>query len=92
MDKSELVRELRESSGIFESSGCDDPTCFGVTVEWDKLADFIIADRLRIVEPLIKHKKEVIDELGDEGWKLSIGDVVIDETLKLAGVNNNKTK
>jgi hypothetical protein len=87
MDKSELVRELRESSGIFESSGCDDPTCFGVTVEWDKLADFIIADRLRIVEPLVKACKSPFEGTGVEVIT-KINEAVM-ETLNLAGAGGS---
>lgn len=54
--------------------------------DWEKIADFIISDRKRIVEPLVKYKKEVIDNCGQEGWNLTVGDSPIDETLTNAGV------
>lgn len=44
------------------------------------IADFILADRKRIVEPLVKYKSE-----HKTGWGNFDTDDVIDETLKRAG-------
>lgn len=51
--------------------------------EWaeDKIADFILADRKRIVHPLIKWKKEM-----NSTGKWPDPYEAIDETLKLAGI------
>lgn len=55
---------------------------------YEKLANFIIADRARIVEPLVKYKDDC-----KEIWSWTIPreetDKAIDETLKLAGVEND---
>lgn len=50
----------------------------------DAIADFILADRARIVEPLVKYKNFI-----RRSWKAGVhiySDEAIDETLKNAGV------
>lgn len=63
---SELVRELREKFS------------HGEDFSYSNVAYFIIADRARIVAPLVKYKKV--------GYSHESADDAIDETLKLAGV------
>ncbi len=54
----------------------------GGLISLSVLADFILADRKRIVEPLVKHKEI---QSRDE-WRESDVNIAIDESLKNAGV------
>lgn len=47
----------------------------------DKVADFILADRKRIVEPLVDYKQK-----HKNGWGNFDSDEYIDETLRNAGL------
>lgn len=54
-------------------------------IDLDIISDFILADRKRIVEPLVKIK----DPYSDRGWSILFDRNMtksIDETLKNAGV------
>lgn len=81
-NRDELIKEL------------ENKICRSASIEANisYLADFIIEDRNRIVQPLVKYKSDV--KLWDRrGWGLdshTISDEAIDETLKLAGVSNGK--
>lgn len=50
-----------------------------------KLADFILEDRLRIVEPLVKLKSDWYEFLEENTYRKAI-----DETIKLSGIEEPK--
>lgn len=54
--------------------------------ELELVADFIIEDRKRIVEPIVKYKKDSIRMFGKEIWGTG-SDASMDQTLKNAGVS-----
>lgn len=67
-ERERLNQELREFEYWDESGEC-------FAIEWEKIIDFIIEDRKRIVQPLIDYKYYGKDTLK-----------AIDETLKNSGV------
>ena len=60
--------------------------------EFDRvLARFILADRKRIVEPLVKVTKMTFeDNLSGDFLKCNAWNKAIDETIKLAGINEKE--
>lgn len=50
------------------------------------IADFILTDRARIVEPLVEYKTDFISRFFLKQWQLLQVSKTIDETIKLAGV------
>ena len=62
-----------------------DTHCIDSCGETWKIADFILSDRKRIVEPLVKLLKENILLSSKAGGKTSVNKA-IDQTLKNAGV------
>ena len=83
MQKEELVKELF-SKFTTGDSGCD--------VHFDDLADWVLTDRKRIVEPLIKYKNEYYigrDFIG-RGMSIHPAEEALISTLKNAGVEESK--
>lgn len=78
-ERERLVEEIIKTFGV-QADGKTRPLATP-----ENLADFILADRRRIVEPLVEYKQKYFNE-GD-GWGYTDTDVTIDETLKRAGVN-----
>lgn len=52
----------------------------------ESIADFVIADRRRVAVPLVKHKENIIKVFGKREWGKTEGDVAIQESLTLAGI------
>lgn len=73
--REELVKELRD---------------IGMVSFVHQVADFIIKDRERIVEPLVKHKKFLGYDAYDWKHKVLVRTECIDETLKNAGIETDK--
>lgn len=67
-----LIKDLNKHWWVWDSNG--DSIA-------DDIADFIIKDRQRIVQPLVKYK----DSIGSY-WGKDYSDKVTEETLKLAGL------
>lgn len=89
MDKSELVKQLFDASieyHLYIGNTLGDEQKIFLRGYCKYIADFIIADRLRIVESLIKYKQGFTDFSPYAGCHKAIN-----ETLNLAGVNNDKT-
>lgn len=87
MSETERERIVEELRSIIQQANMVPESVPGCIV------DFIIEDRKRIVDPLVKYKKKNIEIYGLGGCNLSsltIENVVIDETLKLAGIDEGK--
>lgn len=86
---SERERLIKQLSPIIEKLLCDDlelmtHNCIGELSKAEVvIADFILADRRRIVEPLVKFNSQ--EPVGQRKWKIGMI-YAIDETLKLAGI------
>lgn len=74
--KEKLMKDLFETLGTKSGNGL-----ILRDVDPDKLCNFILADRARIVSPLVKHKK-----LWCGNWQEYTASEAIDEAIKLSGV------
>lgn len=82
-ERKKIVEELINTFGIV-ADGKTRPLA-----TFERIADFILADRKRIVQPLVEYRKEH----GDASCGVKLGFTFsvfnsIDETIKLAGVND----
>ena len=88
MDREELVKELKELKGLNPNPHIGLKTIKLSNYEYEAITDFILADRKRICEPLVKldqapsHYPDFI-ELGFAYSK------AVQETLRLAGMGEN---
>lgn len=76
-EREKLIEKLKKESdvGLYFS------------MSFDRIADLILADRKRIVEPLVNFKNKCIATYGHKSWnRLTDTAKTIDETLKMAGV------
>lgn len=77
--KQRLVKELGKFKKEINSA-----VYIGEYTDLDKIANFILSDRRRIVEPLVKYR-EILNNPDEPMNGLTFNEA-IDETLKLAGV------
>lgn len=88
MTKDELIKELKRIMPCiclndYKRINRSDPNC-SWCVYGEDLADFIIEDRKKIVEPIIAYRLSVIEI--DQSWGTRKSDIAINQTLKNAGV------
>lgn len=79
-EREKLIKELNKTCLVYVPGN-------GSRYSDEKLADFIIADRKRIVEPLVEFKERTHKLFGISGW-IRVDNLIrkaIDETLKNAG-------
>lgn len=83
MTRDDLIKELNNFS-YHNSKKCSLPKD-RVSLCAECLADFILEDRKRIIKPLIDFREDYVT--GGEPWSITGAHEAIDETLKLAGVD-----
>ncbi len=78
--REKLIKELSEVNKQWLNSE-------GSLVWGEYLANWVLADRARIVEPLVRHKNLILKVLGTSSWDEKDAPYnAIDESLKLAGI------